>query len=163
MPLMGGFIPACLVVSIVLVTGGITAVAPASSAGASSSTLYVSTNGGTDRGHQTGHTSSPTIWPAQPLSRSCDRRGGAPEPRSDARADPSAPPVEQGSVGRLSVYPPGRGGPWMEAGNAAEEFPSSAERSQECSRGPALWPIATGSPMLRRTISRRIGSGRNQS
>ena len=55
------------------------------------------------------------------------------------------------------------GGPWMEAGNAAEEFRRVRERSQECSRGPALWPIATGSPMLRRTISRRIGSGRNQS
>ena len=56
MPLMGGFIAACLVASIVLVTGGITAVAPASSAGASSSTLYVSTNGAngprsSDRAH----------------------------------------------------------------------------------------------------------------
>jgi predicted outer membrane repeat protein len=45
MRLTGGFIAACLAASLVLVTGGITAVAPASPADASPLTRYVSTTG----------------------------------------------------------------------------------------------------------------------
>lgn len=45
MRMTGGSIAACLAASLVLVTGGITAVAPASPAGASPLTLYVSTTG----------------------------------------------------------------------------------------------------------------------